>query len=324
MTDDLDDLFSPVESIDYGLGERIGRRPGYHYPAPPGEQPVNGNGWMRMSNLVSAFSDQERLQLWLTWKMMMGLRADDGLIFEEWMAEHVEPLSDDDQKKIANAFADRARDRAGAKDGARRGTAQHLVNETYLDDGVFTGTRTQQQRLQSALEALEACDLELIPGTSEERVWHPAAGGTMGTRDARVLCRRTGQVATFDWKTQLRLWTFQEVAGQMFGYDSAKWRWAGPPNDTGFWIPNEPGTMLGHPEGPFAGRPVALVGHMPRSTVDPETGREVTATHCEIFEVDLTYGRQVLEVAERNVELRSVGRSVVAGRCPGWNRPQWG
>jgi hypothetical protein len=313
MTDDLDDLFEPAEEILYGIGERIGKKQGrYHYPAPPGAPAATGNGWMRMTNLAGAFSDQERLQLWLTWKAFMGLRAGDGMLFDEWMSIAVERMDDDAQKALANEYAERARELAHVNMGSLKGSAQHAVNEEYLNTGTLIGTRTQRQRLQAALTALEECDLELIPGSQEQRVWHPLAGGTMGTRDARVLCRRTGGVGTLDWKTQLRFWTFQEVCAQLYGYDSAPWWWQGPPNDGGRWVPAEPSTLTGHPDGPFAGRPVALVAHMPRDGVA-----------CTIKEVDLTYGKVVLETAAMNVALRSIGRSVAADRCPGSDRQRW-
>lgn len=311
MTDDLDDLFEPAVEILYGAPKALGR---YNYPPPPGEKyPPRMKSWMRMTNLASAFSDQKALQTWLTWKHMMGLRASDGLLFEEWMAQRVDHLAPDDQRAVANEYAERARAAVGADEGSRIGSAQHAVNEVYLNTGEMIGTRTQKARLESALEALDAADLELLPDSAEEPVWHPIAGGVMGTRDARVMCRRTGQIGTFDWKTQIRFWTYQEVSGQMYGYDSAKWRWTGPPNDDGRWVPNEPGTLLGHPDGPFAGKPVALVAHMPRDD-----------TRTTLMEVDLTYGKAVLETAAVNVHLRSIGRSVAAARCPAGERAVWG
>jgi hypothetical protein len=312
---DLDDDLLEAAEPDplYGLGEHINRKRGrYHFPPPPGTPDPKGNGYMRMTNLASAFSDQERLQLWLEWHTLMGLRLRDGLLFDEWMAMPLEQMDTDEQRKITKEFAERVRDTNGANDGGRRGTAQHAVNETYLNTGEMIGTRTQKQRLESALEALDRCGFDVLPGSQEQRVWHPLAGGTIGTRDLRVLCRRTGQVGSADWKTQLRFWTYQEVAGQMYGYDSAPWWWVGPPDERGRWVRAEPSTLTGHPDGPFAGKPVAIVVHMPRDS-----------TQAVIKEVDLTYGRSVLTVAAQNTELRSIGRSVAVNRCPANDRPAW-
>ena len=110
---------------------------------------------------------------------------------------------------------------------ARKGTARHTMLENYLD-GRRTGTRSMQVQLDSLLKALDEHDLEPIPGWSERRVWHPVAGGTMGTLDMGVSCKRTGQTGILDLKTQGRFYTFQEIGAQQYGYDSAPWVWNGP------------------------------------------------------------------------------------------------
>lgn len=299
MTDLEDDLFQPAEAEPI-YGVRAGR---YRYPAPPGE-PESSNGWMRCTNLASAFSDQKALQRWLAWKQMMGLRADDGLIVDEWLAEHVDHLSDDEQKDLANRWAERAQERAGSKDAARRGTARHNMMEHYFGAGQRIGTRAMQVQRDDMLELLDRLDFDFIPGSEERKVWHPIAGGTMGKTDGRVLCRRTGQTGIIDWKTQAEFWTFQEICGQLYGYDSAPWWWAGPDDDRGSWVAAPPNDLTGRPGTRLAGQRVALVAHMP-------LGGPVA-----IKQVDLAYGRDVLQCAARNVELRSIGRSSSAQRMP--------
>lgn len=295
MTDDYDDLFAPTYDASYHV--RAGR---YRFPAPPGV-PESPNGWMRTSNAVSAFSDQKALMDWLTWKMMMGLRADDGLIFDEWMATSLAGL---DEKAAANAFAELARARAGASDAARRGNARHSMMETWFTNAVRSGTRSMLLQLDQVLELLDKLEYDPIPGTFETKLWNPAGGGIMGTRDLRVVCRRTGQEGVADWKTQARFWTFQEIAGQLYTYDSATWRWVPPFDDRGSWAPAESNDLVGRPGTRLAGKRVALVVHMP------------LAAEVAVKQVDLEYGRQVLEVAVRNVELRSVGRSRSEKRMP--------
>lgn len=303
MTDPWDDLFTPAAGPpEYGI--RAGR---YRFPAPPGERD-NPRGWMRMTNLVSAFSDQERLQLWLEWKTMMGLREADGLLVDEWLAEPLHALDEAQQRALANLYAERARQAARADQAARRGTARHLMMHTYFSTGARTGTRAMQASLDQVIELLDQHDLEILD--QEFKVWHPAAGGTMGTADARVLCHRTGQIGILDWKTQARFWTFQEIGGQLYGYDSARWQWFGPESAAGNWLPTEPQTLTGHPGGEHPGKRVALVVHMPSSGAAPE-----------LYEVDMDYGRRVLETAARNVELRSIGKSAAVGRRPAGIRP---
>jgi hypothetical protein len=296
-----DDLFTPAEAPpEYGV--RAGR---YRFPAPPG---YTGDSWMRMTNLASAFSDQERLQLWLEWKAMMGLRANDGLLYDEWMAEAVDHLAPEEQKKLANRYAELARGAAGADAAGRRGTARHNMMDHYFTTDVVTGTRSMRMQLASAVEALDRCGLDVVE--TEFKVWHPIAGGTMGTSDAKVLCRRTGRLGTLDWKTQARFWTWQEIAGQLYGYDSAPFAWAGPHDSRGHWVENVPNTLTGHPDGLLPGRRVALVAHMP-----------ISGAPVEIHEVSMQYGRQVLECAAENVRLRSVGRSTSEKGRPSGLRP---
>lgn len=305
MTDDFYD--SAPAAPKYGLTPDSSY---YRYPPPPGiEIPKGWRGWKRMTNLAGAFADQRALQIWLEWKAFMGLRENDGILFDEWMAESVDHLSVEEQKALVTRYAEAARAVAGGNVAARKGTARHTMLESYLQDGRRRGTRSMLIQLDSLLKVLEEHGLEPLPGWSERRVWHPAGGGTMGTLDMGVLCRRTGQVGILDLKTQGRFYTFQEICAQQYGYDSARWVWEGPPDDTGRWVRPERWNLTGAQGGEFEGRRVALLAHMP-----------LDMSPVRILEVDLEYGKQVLEVAARNVELRSIGKSVAMGRRVGAER----
>lgn len=303
MTDDEDFYDAAPARPLYGLTPNGSY---YKYPPPPGVAvPKPFRGWMRMTNLAGAFADQKALQIWLEWKSWMGLREDDGLIVDEWLAEQVDHLSVQEQKDVVSRFAELARERAGGKVAARKGTARHTMLEGYLKTGRARGTRSMLTQMDSLLAALDAHDLEPLPGWAERRVWHPAAGGVMGTLDMGVLCRRTGQIGILDLKTQGRFYTYQEICGQQVGYDSAPWVWDGPPDDTGRWVPNEAWNLLGT-TAPLVGRRVALLAHMP-----------LDLSPVRIIEVDLEYGADVLKCAAENVRLRSIGRSVAEARKVG-------
>lgn len=298
MSTDLD-FFDEAPAVpEYGV--RAGR---YRFPAPPG---ATGNSWMRMTNLVSAFSDQRALQLWLERMTLLGLLANEGTVFDEIAAMPDESLT----TELLADFAEKARLAAGASTGARRGTARHLTLSGYLDTGQINGHRRMRLQMEDLLQEMDRHDLEFIPGSQERAVWHPIAGGTMGRMDARVLCRRTGQVGVLDLKTQRKFWSYQEGAGQQCGYDSAAWIWEGPEGPDGRWVPNEPNTLMGREGGMCEGKRVAILAHM------PSDGGPV-----QLHEVDLQYGAQVLEVAAWVVALRSRGKSVTPGRGVGGLRP---
>ncbi len=304
MTDLFDAAPAPVDVYEV----RAGR---YRFPAPPGER-ANPRGWMRMTNLASAFSDQKALQRWLEWKSWMGLRDRD-VIFDEWMAEPLAHLDEQEQIELVQQYAERARVVARADEGARRGTALHEMMDAWFSRGEATGTRAMALQRESALEALDKADLDVVE--TEFYVWHPAAGGAMGKSDVRVMCRRTGQVGILDWKTQARFWTWQEVCGQLYGYDSAPWVWRGPRTPEGRWERTAHVTgvdyqgtgsahdLVGRPGTALAGKRIALVAHMPQA---PGPGQ----LPVTIKQIPLEYGREVLECAARNVQLRSYGKSV--------------
>lgn len=315
------DLFDDAPAApEYGV--RAGR---YRFPPPPGVEP-SPNGWMRCTNLVSAFSDQRRLQLWLERMTLLGLLEDDGVVFDELAALPPESLTREKLEEVAEL----ARHQVGSNKGARRGTARHLMLSGYLDTGQINGHRRMRFQMEQLLEEMDRHDLEFIPGWSERVVWHPIAGGTMGRLDGRVMCRRTGQIGIADLKTESadpkngRFWTYQEKAGQQCLYDSAAWVWEGPEGPGGRWVPYTytPGapsgpwpdqnTLMGRPGGMCEGKRVAILAHM------PSDGGKV-----QLHEVDLEYGAQVLEVAAWVVALRSRGKSVKPGRGVGGLRPAY-
>jgi len=293
---ELDDWFDDAPAAPE-FGVRAGR---YRFPAPPGTKD-NPRGWMRVSNLAGAFSDQRALQLWLERETLKGLRAADDL-YDLLCAQPPEELTDD----FLTAVADRARERVGANAASVRGTARHTMLQGYLETGAINGTATMRLQLVELLDVLEAAQLELLTPYSERFVWHPIAGGTMGRLDARVRCRLTGQVGVIDLKTKRKkFWTMQEVAGQQAGYSDAPWMWEGPPDKTGRWAPAPRNTLIGtSPQ--CLGKRVALIAHMPQIALPADHPDHVPV---HIREVDIEYGAQVLQCAARNVELRSVGKA---------------
>ena len=298
MTDLVDD--APAAD-QYGLDQSIGR---YRFPPPPGVDRPRGATWRRTTNLVKAFSDQYKLQQWLERMTLLGLLANDGLLFDELAASGIEYYPDDVQAKALRDWAEKARSAVGGDAGARKGTARHNVLEHYIMAGEVIGHRRMQVQMHELLHVMDQKDFEFLPDSQESFIWHPAAGGVVGRRDARFLCRRTGAIGTIDLKTQQKFWTYQEHAGQQCIYDTAPWVWDGPLSDAGRWTPQARGTYFGRDGGPCPGKPAALLIHM------PSRGGPV-----ELHELDLEYGARVVDEAERITALRTEGARV-GGICP--------
>lgn len=310
VSDDLDGFYDDAPAAPL-YGVRAGR---YRYPDPPGYIREKGAtpGFMRMTNLAAAFSDQIRLQHWRERMLLLGLRLDEVLV-DELFAIPLEAMTPDEAKQWLEDHADRAVDAAGGGKGARRGTARHLMLQAMQEHGVLTGTRTMRLQYHSLEQALERHHLRPLPGWSERRVCNPLIG-TMGTLDLAVECLLTGQRGILDLKTQRRFWSYQEIAGQQWGYDSAEWVWEGPPDASGAWVSSPGWDLTGVPGGEFEGRRVALLAHMPQAP-GPEQ------LPVEIHEVALDYGEDVMRLALQNVRLRSLGSSVKPGRRIGGVRP---
>jgi len=309
MTDD-EFWDEPGDGNVYGLGENIGKMKGrYHYPDPPGYVREKGEaaGFMRMTNLAAAFSDQIRLQKWRERMILLGIRTEEGeVLYDELMAEDLDHMDPMVARKFLESMADRMANAAGAGQGARRGTARHTMLQAMQETGVLTGTRTMKLQYHSLMNALERHHLEPIPGWSERRVCNTTYG-VMGTLDLGVRCTLTGATGILDLKTQRGFWTYQEIAGQQYGYDSAQWVWAGPHDPSGRWEAAPKWDAVGLPGTEFAGRRVAYLAHMPQAPGDHQFP-------VEIHEVCLDYGHEVMVVARENVRLRSIGKSVKPGR----------
>lgn len=306
MTDDLFD--SPGDDA-YGLTPNQQR---YRFP-----HPITGKvqTFRRCTNLVKAFSDQYRLQLWLERMTLLGLLESEGLLFDELAAMDFSTFTEDRLHTFLRDFAEKCRQAVGADAGARRGTARHLMVENFLSGGYVTGHRRMRLQLESLQEAMDKHHLDFVPNSSETTVWHPAGGGTIGRLDVKVMCRRTGQVGILDLKTQAQFWTYQEICGQQAIYDSAPYCWEGPLSAEGSWkMWTRANDLTGHPDGLFPGKRVALLAHMAQK---PGPGQ----LPVELHEVDLEYGARVVEQAERIVELRSIGASTADSRRVGGLRP---
>lgn len=283
MTTGLTDPFASVS--DSTPDARIITAGRYRLPNRDGT-PHKG-GWMRVSNLVSAYADQYALRQWEQRQMMAAIRADHGLyteLVEATPEEIADPLWDE-------AYLERCKKVAGGSAGADHGTARHDAVEG-LHRGDDTALYPSETRRMLALYAstLARHGLVPMPEMQERRVLVEKLE-CVGTMD-NVLADRSGAAPVVaDLKTQRRFWTFLEISAQLACYAHGVAMWDPV---AGAWVDMPP-----------VRQDVALVLWMPRGE-----------TTVDVFEVDIVAGWKTAQHARTVVLDRSAGKK---GRA--WLRP---
>lgn len=284
----VDDPFASVK--DSTPDPRIITAGRYRLPNRDGT-PHKG-GWMRVSNLVSAYADQYALRQWEQRQIMLALRADHGLYTEllEAAADEVaDPVWDE-------TFLERCKRVAGGSAGADHGTERHAAVEG-LHRGVDTALYPSETRRMLALygSTLARHGLTPLPGMRERRVLVEALE-VVGTLDNIVRDEMiSGPVEPWDLvadlKTQRRFWTFLEIGAQLATYAHGDAMWDPV---AGRWVDMPP-----------VRQDVALVVWMPRG-----------GTSVDVYEVDIVAGWETAQRAYAVVRDRSAAKS---GRA--WLRP---
>jgi hypothetical protein len=273
----MDDPFAtvkdtaPATALITGGRYRLPRLDGSHKPY----------GWMRVSNLVSAYADQYALRQWEQRQMMRAIRADHGLYTELLDATDVQlddPVWDEN-------FLERCKKVAGGSAGGDHGTGRHDAVEG-LHRGADTALYPSETRRMLALYAstLVRHGLTPLPGMQERRVLVQSLE-VVGTLDNIV----NDLVA--DLKTQRRFWSFLEIGAQLACYAHGDAMWDPV---AGQWA-----------DMPKVRQDVALVLWMPRG------GHDV-----EVLEVDIVAGWETARTAYQVVRDRSAAKK---GRA--WPRP---
>lgn len=242
MTDGMSSLFAPEK--EFGRVYR-GR---YHMPLLPGEEGVKSGGdWvpkglMRVTNLVSAFSEQRALSVWEQEQMLVGLATSQSLYEELVMLigrarqdgvdfsrlrdfrEVRTALSGiaNDGASIDASLAGRAKAAAGANEARERGTNRHDAWEHRLKTGQLIGTPDIQRQVLALEALLEKAGYQRMPGLNERTVRNTVVG-TAGRYDDILLNTRTGDLIMSDLKNKSRpFWSWLEVDMQLAIYANSE------------------------------------------------------------------------------------------------------
>lgn len=306
-------LFGTADQDEKRYGHTYNGR--YHMPLLPGEDgPKAGGdyvsrGVMRMTNLVGAFEDTRALSVWEQGMGLIGLALspelyeETVLLVQQAQAEGVvfERLRDypdlkealagapHDKAKQDKSIIGRAKEVAKASAAAQRGTNRHAAWEHRGKTGQLIGTSEIQAQILDTERLLTEAGLVRVPGLSE-RIVRNLTYGAVGKFDDVLLELDTGRLLIADLKTKATsFYSWMTVDAQLAGYASSEWMLT--QDGQGY----EPGPLhhVDQTEG--------VILHTPSD-----------GSPAYLRRADLVNGRQVCEVAKRNIELRAYGKS--AGR----------
>lgn len=291
----MDDLTDPFASVqDSAPDARL--ITGGRYRLPNRDGSPKPYGWMRVSNLVSAYADQYALRQCEQRQMMQAIRTSRELyteLLEATQSELDDPVWDE-------AFLERCKRVAGGSAGADHGNRRHDAVEG-LHRGDDTALYPSETRRMLALyqSTLTRHGLTPLPDMQERRVLVEELQ-VIGTLDnvveqGMMLSDPTARIdprnLVADLKTQRRFWTFLEIGAQLacYAHGDAMWDAA-----ASVWV-----------DMPAVRQDVALVLWMPRG-----------GTSVDVFEVDIVAGWETAKRAYAVVQDRSTAKR---GRA--WLRP---
>lgn len=262
---------------------RLPRRDGTHKPY----------GWMRVTNLTSAISDQKKLQDWEVRTILEGLAAAPEIsrAVSDYLATKPDMATQDHRDRMAG-FAARAKEAGKGNEGAKWGTARHGDWEALQVAGPAVLAVPDWKRIQAVKVALAEARLEPIPGWQEQRVLCEEFE-VVGTLDNVLRDLRTGLHHIGDLKTQKTFWTYLEVEAQEALYANADAR----------WVPESDDPTVGHWEDMIpVDRGLGVVMWMPRV-------REDGTPEVEVKGVDLERGLATARLCLQVVRQRSAAKS---------------
>ena len=283
----FDDVAPPAKRLITAGRYRLPNRDGSHHPG----------GWMRVSNLASALSDQRALQEWEVRMILLGVHARPDLV-DELAVMDVASMEPDVLKEELLKIAERAKEYARADEGSRRGNARHTMVHRWHEHGQEIGTPAMRAQLSSYREVLDAHGLVAVPGMQERIVIIESvnAAGRFDTALEDTL--NGGPVRIGDLKTQRAFWSLMEVRAQLALYSRADALW------------NEDTER--YEEAPAFDQSLGHVMWMPKDR--PEEWPADHAYDVQVLDIDLEKGWRTALRAKEIVDDRSEAKSAATLR----------
>jgi hypothetical protein len=232
--------------------------------------------WTRVTTFAKTLSDTSALSAWAERMLTKGLAMQPGLLrgAEAWdVSEHKGAFS-----KLINE----AKDAAGIKDGAERGTRMHDLTEMHdRGEELLFATPEELRDVQAYQQALDAAEITVHSNFIELFVAVPEFK-VCGKLDRIYGLGSLGaELVIGDVKTAKNVhYGWIEIAIQLALYSMATHYWDVAKDD---WVPM-----------PDVSTDRAVVAHLP-----------VGAAECTMYDVDLGIGRKACEIAREVRELRS-------------------
>jgi hypothetical protein len=294
MTVDVDNPFGLPSDMQTSLRDQIITGGRYRLPNRDGSH--KKGGWQRVSNLVSAYSDQFSLRMWEIEQVLKGVSLSPEL-FERVqttvMSEEYAQMDRDERYKRVAGFVELAKDLAGGNEGSKYGSQRHAVAEVHhagLPLEHFSADTRRHFSLYAS--AMKRNQLRAVEGMQERRVMVERFE-VIGTLDNIVDDLRTEGVRRIsDLKTAKKFWTWLEHAAQLaiYAHGDAMWE-----PDISRWVDMPP-----------VDQEVGIIMWMPRCNPD---GTPLAEPFVEVREIDLVAGWETAKLAHQIVRDRSAAKS---------------
>lgn len=263
----------------------------YRLPARDGSH--KKGGWQRVSNLVSAFSDQYGLRLWELGEVLAGVAVSPEL-YAALLDAAPQSMAREERRAWVERFIEQAKDASGGNFGSKHGMQRHAAVEAHhmgLPEGMHDSATRRDLSLYE--DALRRSGLAAVKNMQERRVLVEELGAA-GTLDNILRDLLTDLLLIGDLKTQRQFWTWLEIGAQLACYAHGDAMWD---PDRECWEDMPP-----------VSREVAAVLWMPRDKVG-----------VQIWEVDIVAGWKTAQLAYAVVRERAAAKSVKTARA--WLRP---
>ena len=291
---ELDDPFALPDRSKVRDRDAILSRGRYMLPNRDGTK--HPRGFMRVSNLVSAYSDQYGLRLWELGEVLQGTAMLPDL-YAALQAAQLHKMDRAARNEYVERFIEQAKDVSGGNHGSKHGMQRHAAVESH-HAGLPVGMHGPATRKDLSLydAALQRHGLVAMPSMQERRVLVEALE-VVGTLD-NILNDMIG-----DLKTQRRFWTWLEIGAQLACYAHGDAMWDA---ESGTWVDMPP-----------VRQDVALVLWMPRLEPTPQDPNP--EPRVDVYEVDIAQGWKTAQRAYEVVKDRAQAKSVNVRRA--WLRP---